>query len=73
MRVMAAANHQNAWTPANAVTGPGSERSSRKIAPKAAKADANKSAKYPNTRGSIEELIRTIPSGKNRVGAAAIK
>ena len=71
--VSAAENHQNAWTPAKAVTDPGSERVSRKMTPKAAKADANKSARYPNNRGSIEEPIRTMPNGKNKVGAATMK
>jgi hypothetical protein len=73
MSVTAAASHQNAWIPPDAKTGPGSVRVSRKITPKAAKAAANRSARYPNNRGSIVELTRTMPSGKNRAGAATMK
>lgn len=52
MSVRAAANHQNAWTPANAVTPTGSVRVSRKMTPRAAKALASRSTRYANNRGS---------------------
>src|SRR5271165_3536956 len=71
--VIAAASHHSACTPANAVTGAGNVIVSINLIPKTEKLAARNNARYPNTRGSTCELSSTIPSGRNRLGAATTK